>query len=74
MSFNDETTARDFVIHVAQKIGKKPSDLEKVINILEENWIENVGALKQLEDDQWKELKIPMGLVNQIKKNLNETA
>jgi hypothetical protein len=74
MSFNDETTARDFVILVAQKIGKKPSDLEKVINILEENWIENVGALKQLEDDQWKELKIPMGLVNQIKKNLNETA
>ena len=73
MSFNDETTARDFVILVAQKIGKKPSDLEKVINILEENWIENVGALKQLEDDQWKELKIPMGLVNQIKKNLNET-
>ena len=74
MSFNDETTAREFVILVAQKIGKKPSDLEKVINILEENWIENVGALKQLEDDQWKELKIPMGLVNQIKKNLNETA
>tara|TARA_B110000285_G_C15074736_1_gene590054 strand:+ start:83 stop:307 length:225 start_codon:yes stop_codon:yes gene_type:complete len=73
MSFNDETTARDFVILVAQKIGKKPSDLEKVINIFEENWIENVGALKQLEDDQWKELKIPMGLVNQIKKNLNET-
>ena len=46
MSFNDETTARDFVILVAQKIGKKASDLEKIILILEENWIENVGALK----------------------------
>lgn len=24
-----------------------------------------------MEDDQWKELSIPMGLVNQIKKNLD---
>lgn len=42
MSFNDETSARDFIVFVAGKIGKKASDLEKIITIFEENWIENV--------------------------------
>ena len=60
----DETTSRDFLIHVAEKINKKPQDVEKFIEALESNWIENVGALKQVDDDQWKTLGIPMGLVN----------
>jgi len=37
---------------------------------MEENWIETVGGLKQMGDDEWKALSIPMGLVMQIKKNL----
>ena len=71
MQYDDAMSTRDFVVQVAQKIGKKASDLENIIKILEENWIENVAALKQLDDEQWKELKVPIGLVNQIKKNLN---
>lgn len=66
----DETSARDFLIHVAAKINKKPADVEKFIEALESNWIENVAAIKQVDDDQWKSLGIPMGLVNQIKNNL----
>ena len=30
---------------------------------MEENWIETVGGLKQMGDDEWKALSIPMGLV-----------
>ena len=71
MSINDETSARDFLLDVARQIGKKASDLEKIILTFEENWIENVGAIKQLDDDQWKELKVPMGLVNKIKISLD---
>lgn len=63
----DETSSRDFLVHVATKINKKPQDVEKFIESLESNWIENVGAIKQIDDDQWKQLNIPMGLVNQIK-------
>ena len=66
----DETSSRDFLVHVAAKINKKPQDVEKFIEALESNWIENVGAIKQIDDDQWKQLNIPMGLVNQIKNNL----
>jgi len=56
--------------HVALQIKKKPEDVEKFVVILEENWIETVAAMKQMEDDQWKSLNIPMGLANQIKGQL----
>ena len=39
---------------------------------LEENWIENVAGIKEIDDAQWKQLNIPMGLVNQIKKVLQD--
>ena len=42
----DETISRDFLVYVAGKINKKPADVEKFIEALESNWIENVGALK----------------------------
>ena len=42
----DDTSSRDFLIHVAGKINKKPADVEKFIEALESNWIENVAALK----------------------------
>ena len=59
-----------FLYHVATKINKKPADVEKFVEALEGNWIENVGGMKQMDDSQWKELSIPMGLVNKIKENL----
>ena len=37
---------------------------------MDENWIESVGGIKEVRDDQWTAMKIPMGLVNQIKKAL----
>jgi len=69
-TITETTSARDFMCHVASKINKKPSDVEKFIEILESNWIEDVTAMKQVDDEQWKGLAIPMGLVNQIKANL----
>ena len=39
----------------------------------EDNWIEDVAAIRNLQDDQWKELGFPMGLVNVIKKTLNDS-
>lgn len=63
-SITDQTSARDFLIYVATKINKKPEDVQKFIDALESNWIEDVAALKQVDDDQWKTLGIPMGLVN----------
>ena len=50
MSYSNDMSSRDFIIKVAESINKKASDVEKIILILEENWIENVGALKELDD------------------------
>jgi hypothetical protein len=49
---------------MATKINKKPEDVEKFIVKFEESWIETVGDIKQLSEDQWKSLAMPMGLVN----------
>ena len=67
---DDSTTSRDFMVVMAQKINKQPADVEKFIVKFEESWIETVGDIKQLSEDQWKSLGMPMGLVNQIKKEI----
>jgi hypothetical protein len=36
--------------------------------------LENVEQLRGVDDSQWQQLKLPMGLVNAIKKRLNEPA
>ena len=42
------------------------------INRLEENWINTVGDLKLMDDTTWQQIGMPVGLVNQIKKVLQE--
>jgi hypothetical protein len=36
---------------MAANIKKKSSDVDNYVKILEDNWIENVAAIKQLDDD-----------------------
>ena len=50
MGLSDDMSTRDFIIKIGETINKKASDVEKYIAILEENWIENVSALKELDD------------------------
>jgi hypothetical protein len=52
-SITDQTSSREFLIHVAAKINKKPEDVQKFIDALESNWIEDVASLKQVDDAQW---------------------
>lgn len=61
---DDSMTSRDFLCALAAKIKKKPADVEKFIVALEENWIETVGAMREVDDDQWKQLGFPLGLLN----------
>jgi len=46
LTMEETTSARDFMCHVAEKIKKKPADVEKFIEIFESNWIEDVAAMK----------------------------
>ena len=58
---------REFMLLVAQEMKKEPSKLEKFIVKLEDEWIEDVAALKNVTDEQYKEFGFPAGLSNQIK-------
>lgn len=49
---------------MAANMNKKPEDVEKFTTKFEESWIETVRDIKQLSEDQWKDLAMPMGLVN----------
>ena len=39
---------------------------------MEDNWLDTVESLRTVTEQQWAELKLPMGLVNAIKKKLSE--
>ena len=38
---------------------------------MEDNWFDTVESLQGIADDQWSQLKLPMALVNAIKKRLS---
>ncbi len=40
----------------------------------EDNWFSTTDDLKAISNEQWQELKIPMGLVNAIKKKLADAS
>ena len=52
---DDSMTSRDFLCALAAKIKKKPSDVERFIVALEENWIETVGAMREIDDPRHTE-------------------
>ena len=37
---------------------------------MEDNWFDTVESLQGIADDQWSQLKLPLALVNAIKKRL----
>lgn len=65
-------SVHDFMRDLAISMGKDPSAMENFIKILEDNWFDTVESLQTITNDQWSELKLPMAVVNQIKKRLTE--
>ena len=46
--------------------------MEKFISALENDFIDTVEQIRDLSDEQFKQLGFPIGLVNQIRKKLTE--
>lgn len=61
---------QDFMARLATDMGKKPADMQRFVKVFEDNWLETEDDLKGVSDSQWKELGLPMGLVNKIKAHL----
>ncbi|KJP90109.1 hypothetical protein AK88_00278 [Plasmodium fragile] len=59
------------LLRVGQKINKGAEQLKPFIKIIvEDNWLDSVESLKNLGEDEWNKLKIPIRLLDEIKKEL----
>ena len=63
-------TSRDLILQVANEMKRTPEQMEKFINSLEDNMIDTAESLKELSDQDYKDMGFPIGLVNKIKKRL----
>ena len=51
-------------------MNKTPEQMEKFITALEDNFLDTVESLKDLSDQDYKDMGFPIGLVNKIKKRI----
>jgi hypothetical protein len=63
-------STRDLLSVIAKQMNKDPKTFEKFVDILEGEFLETEDDLRDVNEDQWKEMGIPIGLVNKIKDNL----
>ena len=65
-----DMTSRDFILQIATEMNRTPEQMKKFINLLEDNMIDTVESLKELSDQDYKDMGFPIGLVNKMKKRL----
>ena len=63
-------TSRDLILQVAIEMKKTPEQMERFINSLEENMLDMAESLKEVSDQDYKDMGFPIGLVIKIKKRL----
>jgi len=63
-------STRDLLATIATEMKKDPATFEKFITILEDEFLDTADSLKDVSDDQWKDMGIPVGLVNKIKDHI----
>ena len=64
--------ARQFLIIVGDEMRRTATQMERFIGALENDFIDTVEQIRDLSDEQFKTLGFPIGLVNTIRKKLNE--
>ena len=67
-------SARNFIIMVGDDMRRTATQMDKFIVALENDFIDTVAQVKDLSDDQFKQMGFPIGLINEIRKKLNAPA
>jgi hypothetical protein len=62
--------AKDLLLTIANEMGKHQSTFQKYINELDSQMFENSEDLREVSDEQWKQMDFPLGLVNKIRQKL----
>ena len=63
-------TAKDLIFEIASEMNQKPENFQKFVDILDENFLITQQALCDLQNEDWKELRLPLGISSQMKKKL----
>lgn len=63
-------SSKDLILKIGHEMNKTPDQMQKFVNILEENFLEDEESLREVTDANWKEMNFPLGLINKIKKHL----
>lgn len=66
-----DTSSRTLILSIATEMNKTPQQMERFITVLEDNFLDTVESLKDLTDENYKDMGFPIGLVNKIKKRLS---
>ena len=70
----DSGSSRDLILVIATEMNRTPEQMEKFIASLEENMLDTVESLRDLSDQDYKDLGLPIGLVKKIKQRLEPGA
>ena len=63
-------SSRDLILSISGEMNKTAEQMEKFIAVLEENFLDTEESLRDLSDQDYKDMGFPLGLVNKIKKRL----
>ena len=67
---DNSMATKDLILSIATEMNKTPEQMQKFISALEENMVDTVQDLRDLTDDDFKQMSFPIALVNRIKKRL----
>ena len=63
-------TSRDLILQIATEMNRTPEQMEKFISSLEDNMLDTAESMKELSDQDYKDMGFPIGLVKKIKTRL----
>ncbi|CAD52178.1 hypothetical protein C923_04364 [Plasmodium falciparum UGT5.1] len=68
---DEENEVVKLLVKVGKNINKTEEQLRPFIKkIVEDNWLDSIESLKNLNDNEWYNLQLPLRLVDEIKKEL----
>ena len=70
----DSGSSRDLILAIATEMNRTPEQMEKFIASLEGEMLDTVDSLRDLSDQDFKDLGFPIGLVKKIKQRLEPAA
>ena len=59
-------STKDLLAKIAGEMKKDPKTFDKFVDILEGEFLDTAESLKDVTEGQWKDMGIPIGLVNKI--------